>query len=1041
MSDPTVEPEARSGADRREPSPRVPATLERIGEYRILGVLGEGGMGVVYLAEQEKPRRVVALKVIRAGASSPSMRRRFELETQLLGRLQHPGIAQIFDAGVADTGHGSQPYFAMEYIRGKPLLEHAAAHRLGTRERLRLFVEVAQAVHYAHQNGVIHRDLKPGNVLVDEHGHPRILDFGVARSSAESDSSTTIRTDLGQLIGTVPYMSPEQLGGDTSLIDTRSDVYALGVLMYELISGRLPHDVRQKPIPEAIRIIGQQDHTPLSSINRVFRGDLDTIVTKALEKDRRRRYQTAAELALDVQRYLQDEPIVARRASTLYQLQKLAKRNRALVAALALVLLALVAGTVVSTMYALRAAAALSDAVAARSEEALLRIVAEDRRQEAEGLARDALRQAYLANIAAADSALSASDMSTARRRLLMVSENLRGNWEWRYLFHRLDDTYTFLGLGGSALYAMKHASAEGSLVVGCWDRSVRVLPPGEFTPRLVLSGHTGRIFAVDVTADGRVAVASGDGGSIRAWDLQRGTVISEWQASEQAIHDLAISSDGSTVVSAAEDGRVRLWQLTSGGPLREWTGHEASAVAVAFTGPSSTDAAAEIVSASADGTLRWWSRAEDAALRVVDAHTGSLRDMELSTDAALIATAGDDGVVAIWDAATGSLRSRLRGHVGAARAVAFSPSGDLVASGGKDATLRLWDARTGEARGVLRGHSQPVYDVQFDPRGEFITSTAADGNLRLWDPAVVDGIGELRGHSAAVGGAAFSWDGQRIISSAWDRTLRAWDVSTGREVLQVPGSTETRALAVSPDGLHLAADDGPSIVLRDASTLAEFARIHAHQDVITRLRFSDDGALVLSCSHDGTVALSNVRERSVIGRLSREGDSAVAATFVGSQIAVIWRSSVLTLQETWDQPVRWEAPLPAQAGREVVGSRDGSLVVVGTAEGEILTIDGASGESTGAYMRCPSAVIRMAISPDGRRLAAGTYDGTIRLWDTASGDEVLALRGHQLTITALQWSPDGERLVSASQEPTIRIWEPVRVGDRLKARREAGRR
>jgi eukaryotic-like serine/threonine-protein kinase len=331
----------------------ISALPSNIGPYRILRLLGEGGMGVVYEAEQEHPRRTVALKVIKSGLTDPKLIRRFEHELLALGRLQHPGIAQIYEAGTAETGFGAQPYFAMEFIRGQPLLEYADAHQLSTRQRLSLIAKVCNAVHHAHQRGIIHRDLKPGNILVDETGQPKILDFGVARAT-DSDAWITHQTDLGQIVGTLAYMSPEQVMADSLELDTRSDVYALGVVLYQMLAHRLPYKVSPR-LPEAVRTIQEDEPTPLSTISGAYRGDIETIVGKALEKDKTRRYSSAAELAADIRRYLYDEPITARPASTIYQLQKFARRHKALVLAIAAVFVVLIAGIIVSTREAARA--------------------------------------------------------------------------------------------------------------------------------------------------------------------------------------------------------------------------------------------------------------------------------------------------------------------------------------------------------------------------------------------------------------------------------------------------------------------------------------------------------------------------------------------------------------------------------------------------------------------------------------------------------------------------------------------------------------
>ncbi|MBV8812416.1 MAG: serine/threonine protein kinase [Acidobacteriaceae bacterium] len=327
----------------------------RIGRYRILGVLGKGGMGTVYEAEQDHPRRSVALKVIQPGFAGPGLLRRFDVEAEALGRLHHPGIAQIYEAGTADSGFGPQPYFAMELIRGEPLLEYAEKHQLNTRQRLELMAKISDAVQHAHQRGIIHRDLKPGNILVEEGGQPKVLDFGVARE-AHSDAQATRQTDVGQIVGTLAYMSPEQVLGDPLELDTRSDVYALGVILFELLAGCLPYHVSGQ-LHEAVRAIREEDPVRLSSINRIYRGDIDTIVAKALEKEKGQRYSSAAGMAGDIRRYLDDEPIVARPPSTAYQLRKFARRHKALVVGFAAVLAVLIAGIIVSTWEARRATA------------------------------------------------------------------------------------------------------------------------------------------------------------------------------------------------------------------------------------------------------------------------------------------------------------------------------------------------------------------------------------------------------------------------------------------------------------------------------------------------------------------------------------------------------------------------------------------------------------------------------------------------------------------------------------------------------------
>ena len=348
---------------------------QRIGSYQIQAVLGAGGMGVVYRAEQEKPKRIVALKIIRPGFLSADALRRFEYEVSILGRLQHPGIAQIFDSGTAEAPSGVQPFFAMEFIEGLTLLEFVRRRRLTSRERIQLFTKICDAVQHAHQKGVIHRDLKPGNILVSESGQPKILDFGVARATDSDLQTTTVHTAVGQIIGTAHYMSPEQAVGDPAELDTRSDVYSLGVLLYELLTETLPYDLRGKFMHEVVRVIREDPPTAIGLKRSDLRGDVETVVGKALEKEKSRRYLSAAALADDLLRFLHDEPIMARPPSTVYQLKKFAQRNTALVTGVVTTFLALVIGLVTTYYFyreaKLRAKEAGENEVQALANEAL----------------------------------------------------------------------------------------------------------------------------------------------------------------------------------------------------------------------------------------------------------------------------------------------------------------------------------------------------------------------------------------------------------------------------------------------------------------------------------------------------------------------------------------------------------------------------------------------------------------------------------------------------------------------------------------------
>ncbi len=965
---------ALAEADRDSAPPEPPGN---IGRYTILGVIGEGGMGVVYEARQEDPSRSVALKVIRPGMVSRGLLRRFHHEAQVLGQLQHPGIAQIYEAGTADRGEGGQPFFAMELVRGRPLLEFAEASGLSARARLELVARNCDALHHAHQKGVIHRDLKPANILVTAEGQPKILDFGVARATDADVQTMTMQTDVGQLIGTIPYMSPEQAAGDPAQLDIRSDIYGLGVIAYELLTGRLPYDVSGKLIHEAVRVIQEEPPTRLSAGDRALRGDVETIVSKALAKEKERRYQSAAELAADIRRWLRDEPIVARPSSAMYQIRKFARRHKALVTAIGVIFAVMLAATIVS----LRLAALARDA-------------------------REVARlEADVARIAAAASFIDGGDPAPARATLGAILPQRR-NWEWRFHAARLDQSMATFDLGESVTSARfieagrEIIAATASGVVARWS-----IDGGGPPARLQLDAGTSSRIVLD--HEGRFAAAvTGGGRMLAVWSAEDGRRVAEHEVGTSPntmVHRARLAFDPS---AAPAVGRIAATRgdhqtfLVGGG--REPVRLQGGVLGVAFSRDGRSVAASW-----ADGLGYFDADSGGPILRVSRPNEGEFLPIEFIGGSDRLALGGRKRVF-IFDPDQPDALPALRGHAGAVTAIGADPSGRRLATGATDTTVRLWDLETRSPTGILCGHEGAILDVEISSDGERVLSASVDGTVRLWSREPQDRVTVLRGHTSYVYPVAFGADGKRIYSGGWDGDVRVWDADGGECIAAIPtGQGWVSSLAVSPDDSCIATGHG-------------YGRVQYHD--------ADTGALLGShkfSTRDSVAALVFDRESSdllircpaVLGIAPRLADAAVAGRTAGW----IARAPVEPLAT---------GPWTEEQKTAVAYSPSGGRVAVAWIDRTVRLLDRRSGEEiqripTDALDPPKALCFALAFSPDGRELAAGLGDGTIRMWDAASGRFLRTLTGHQSAVYAVAFSPDGTRLASGSDDTSIRIWDP----------------
>ncbi len=972
-----------------------PLFIRRFGEYELIEEVARGGMGLVYKARQISLGRIVALKVLSAGEfASPKFVQRFKSEASAAARLQHPNIVKIHEVGEQEGIH----YFTMEFVEGPNLAEMGRAGPLASNYAASYLKTLAEAVEYAHQQGVLHRDLKPSNVLIDPFGEPRITDFGLAKEL----TGDSLLTETGQMLGTPGYMPPEQADSKFGPMGRTADVYSLGAVLYFMVTGKPPF--ASASLHETLRQVLNEDPVPPSRLNSAVPRDLETICLKCLKKEPSRRYQTAQDLVLELDRFLLGKPIHASPIGPVEFILRWCRRQPALatLAALVLVLLCVVAGGGVTTVLRISAARDAETRERNRAEHTINQLIL----QRASDLMRDGRTDSALAHLAN-----------------VLRKEPTNGTAAARV-----------------ASVLMQHSFA------------LPIFRPIQ---------HGGAVNDVAFSVDGKyVATATADG-KAEIWDAASGLPIVKPIQHDGAVVSIWFSPDTTRFFTVSEKGTAHIWATHSGQELTPPMKHSSSLIR------GDLSANGKVFVTVTSEALHVWNAETGARLippipnkginccldlnsegdritigngnapaRILDLKTGKILleisgqgrvdCVKQSPDGKLLLMAFYEGRAGAWEISSGRKVWEIH-HRDVVHWIDISPDGKRCATASRDGTARIWDTGTGESVAPPLVHRTVVDYTQFSADGQKLLTTCWDNSAWVWDVGSGKRLIEPVQHDNRIGAIQFSRDGSRLLTGSADRTTVVWDIRSGQ---QAPLTFRNRA----GTGVEFS-KDGTRIVTWSVDATAQvwdplngqpISPVLRHQAYIVHSRFSPNGDRVVTASMDGTAVVWNSTNGSVIARITGHKDVVESAEFSSDGTSILTGSRDGTAR-IWDASTGVAKGPPMKHNARIMFahfSADGTRVVTCSNDSTARLWDSVSGTQIGESMQHDAAVYCVNFSPDGKRVVTASFDSTARIWDAETGRRLSRPLKHYAGLRWVEFSPDGSRVVTASGDSTARIWD-----------------